>query len=98
MVLGGNAVLLFAMSDQAVPSALRLEAGRYALCRCKNSKDCVFCDGSHHGTGQYPYILELKEAATLLLCECGATGDRPFCDGSHRMRVVEGSPPGVRRP
>ena len=73
------------------PALIALEAGTHALCVCGKSQNGVFCDGSHKGSGQTPYILQLETAKTVALCNCGQSAARPFCDGSH-AKIVEETP------
>jgi CDGSH-type Zn-finger protein len=65
------------------PNVLELKAGKYAFCRCGNSADGTFCDGSHAGTGFTPHVFELAEDKTVAVCRCKHTGNQPYCDGSH---------------
>ena len=65
------------------PSVLELEPGTYYACSCGNSKDGVFCDGSHQGTGFAPIQFTLEEKQKVALCKCKHSNNMPFCDGGH---------------
>ncbi len=65
------------------PKMMELEAGQYYWCACGRSKDGVFCDGSHEGTGIAPEAFEIKQKQTVAICLCKHTKNPPFCDGSH---------------
>ncbi|MHB0991118.1 MAG: CDGSH iron-sulfur domain-containing protein [Burkholderiales bacterium] len=68
---------------QQVPFVVELNPGTYYLCACGQSKNLPYCDGTHKGSGNEPFKVELQERQTVAICGCRQSASRPFCDGTH---------------
>jgi CDGSH iron-sulfur domain-containing protein 3 len=66
------------------PAVLELEPGTYKWCKCGQSKNQPWCDGSHGGTDFRPEIVEITEAKRYALCQCKHSANGAYCDGSHK--------------
>ncbi|TPV93406.1 MAG: glutamate synthase [Myxococcales bacterium FL481] len=67
------------------PSKVTLTKGEeYYFCRCGRSKNQIFCDGSHKGTGLTPQAFRAEEDGDAYLCACKHSASQPFCDGTHK--------------
>ena len=77
------------MCDNAIvfsnrPQGVALEAGKtYHFCMCGRSKEGLFCDGSHKGTGCEPKTFTVEKSRDYHLCRCKSSRNLPFCDGTH---------------
>ncbi|NLV73042.1 MAG: CDGSH iron-sulfur domain-containing protein [Actinobacteria bacterium] len=72
------------VGDIHTPLTKRLDAGTYLWCRCGETKNVPFCDGSHEGTGIQPLEFGVNVGSTKVLCSCGLTKRPPECDNAHK--------------
>lgn len=68
---------------QKGPYVVRCEPGKYAYCRCLQSRTFPYCDGTHRGSEFTPIKIVLEQPTTVAWCCCGQSKNLPFCDGSH---------------
>jgi len=72
------------------PKGVTLEAGdKYYVCACGRSKDGVFCDGSHKGSGCSPKEVVVEKTKAYHVCLCKSSKNFPFCDGTHSYYADE---------
>lgn len=58
------------------------DGSRKFYCRCGESKNQPYCDGTHKGTGVSPMPVEPK-VGKVAWCGCRKSGNLPYCDGTH---------------
>ncbi|KAN0055636.1 hypothetical protein ACTA71_011516 [Dictyostelium dimigraforme] len=77
------------------PIPVNSSTGDKWICRCGQSKNYPYCDGSHTkhnedtGLNDSPLKVE-KGSETVYVCRCGHSKDKPFCDGAHSiLKTIE---------
>ena len=73
------------MGWQNFPFKIDVKAGdKKAFCKCGQSKNGPYCDGSHKGTGITPEVVQFTENKTVIICGCRTSKNGIYCDGSHK--------------
>ncbi|MGB0132133.1 CDGSH iron-sulfur domain-containing protein [Chlorobium sp.] len=70
--------------DPSRPFIVKEQPGTKYYCACARSKNRPWCDGSHKGSGQQPYKVEIEVEKNVAICSCALSARMPFCDGAHR--------------
>ena len=70
------------------PYKVQLEKGKsYAWCKCSESSNQPFCDGSHANLEDKdktePVVFKAKQDVEVNLCGCKETESAPICNGTH---------------
>lgn len=71
--------------EQNKPYKIKESAGTKYYCACGKSRNLPYCDGSHKGSGQQPYVVTIDAEKTVAICSCGRSAILPFCDGAHTV-------------
>ena len=74
---------------QRKSKSVKLSPGTYFYCRCGQSADGIYCDGSHQGTSFQPKKFSVDAPKEVYICMCRHSKTAPFCDGAHRQLPQE---------
>jgi CDGSH-type Zn-finger protein len=72
------------VSTRKEPFVVSERPGTRVICGCGRSEMLPYCDGSHLGSTDKPYVVEIEEEGRVAWCGCRRSESFPYCDGTHR--------------